>query len=542
MAEMKLNRAAKRRLLKKENRRAKRQEEARKNEEAERRLQTSPGYLQRLALEQEEAERIQQKEESERHREEELWVEREKKAQEEFNIRKLQQEEQERLEADARAREEQEAIEKKKQQEELLAQAIPQASNKEWCNPPAPVHHSSGGDKKPCPFFVKTGACRFGDRCSKHHDWPVISSTLLIPNMFNIFELDQQQLNEADQDVELEYDEREVYLKFIDFYEDIKPAFEDAGRVIQLKVCCNMEPHLRGNVYVQYENEEDASRAFTIFNGRWYAQHQLSVQFTSVNNWKAAICGLFHRNACPKGRYCNFLHVFRNPRNEFSELKRSSRDEAIHFSHYRFDTAAPRSYNHARSDRSGYEHDRFNRKQRRSSEKFSDTSEQKARGSHRHRRSKSRERPRTRDRTKLSHRESRSRSREGRARSRSRSRDRRRSRSKSYDRQRTSSRDRDRWSRSRSRAWSGNSDISDVDSPSNSDKHHSSKSRQSGKKKKKRRKSRSRERKRRHNNSDDEINHHNHKKHKARDLADDKQLDNEKEQMNSKDDNEDAGK
>jgi hypothetical protein len=109
--------------------------------------------------------------------------------------------------------------------------------------------------------------------------------------MFTIIELDQQQLNEADQDAELEYDEREIYQKFLDFYEDIKPVFEEVGHVIQLKVCCNMEPHLRGNVYVQYASEEEASHAFMVFNGRWYAQRQLSVQYTPVVNWKAAICG-----------------------------------------------------------------------------------------------------------------------------------------------------------------------------------------------------------------------------------------------------------
>ena len=38
-------------------------------------------------------------------------------------------------------------------------------------------------------------------------------------------------------------------------------------------------------------SEEEASRAFLVFNGRWYAQRQLSVQYTSVVNWKAAICG-----------------------------------------------------------------------------------------------------------------------------------------------------------------------------------------------------------------------------------------------------------
>lgn len=40
-------------------------------------------------------------------------------------------------------------------------------------------------DKAHCPFHLKTGACRFGLRCSRVHFYPDKSSTLLIKNMYN---------------------------------------------------------------------------------------------------------------------------------------------------------------------------------------------------------------------------------------------------------------------------------------------------------------------------------------------------------------------
>jgi len=40
-------------------------------------------------------------------------------------------------------------------------------------------------DKAHCPFHLKTGACRFGMRCSRVHFYPDKSSTLLIKNMYN---------------------------------------------------------------------------------------------------------------------------------------------------------------------------------------------------------------------------------------------------------------------------------------------------------------------------------------------------------------------
>ena len=53
-------------------------------------------------------------------------------------------------------------------------------------------------------------------------------------------------------DIALEYDDTELYQNFIDFYYDVVSEFKKVGKVVQFKVCCNCEQHLRGNVYVQY--------------------------------------------------------------------------------------------------------------------------------------------------------------------------------------------------------------------------------------------------------------------------------------------------
>ena len=54
-------------------------------------------------------------------------------------------------------------------------------------------------------------------------------------------------------DMGLEYEDNDLYRSFRDFYYDIIPEFKSVGRVVNIKVCCNHEPHLRGNVYVQYK-------------------------------------------------------------------------------------------------------------------------------------------------------------------------------------------------------------------------------------------------------------------------------------------------
>lgn len=54
-------------------------------------------------------------------------------------------------------------------------------------------------------------------------------------------------------DETLEYEEEDILEHFKSFYDDISDEFKKYGRLKQLVVCSNYEPHLRGNVYVQYE-------------------------------------------------------------------------------------------------------------------------------------------------------------------------------------------------------------------------------------------------------------------------------------------------
>uniref|UniRef100_A0A8C5LYS2 Zinc finger CCCH-type, RNA binding motif and serine/arginine rich 2 n=1 Tax=Leptobrachium leishanense TaxID=445787 RepID=A0A8C5LYS2_9ANUR len=173
-----------------------------------------------------------------------------------------------------------------------------------------------------CPFYIKTGACRFGERCSRRHNYPSSSQTLLIRGMFVTYGMEQCRRDDYDTDASLEYGDEEIYQQFLDFYGDVVPEFKSVGKVVQFKVSCNFEPHLRGNVYVQYQTEEECLQAFSLFNGRWYAARQLQCEFSPVTRWKTAICGLFERLKCPRGKHCNFLHVFKNPNNEFWEANR----------------------------------------------------------------------------------------------------------------------------------------------------------------------------------------------------------------------------
>ncbi|XP_071076463.1 U2 small nuclear ribonucleoprotein auxiliary factor 35 kDa subunit-related protein 2-like isoform X2 [Desmodus rotundus] len=191
----------------------------------------------------------------------EEWLLREQKAQEEFRIKKEKeeaarkwQEEQERMlreeweEYQRREREKKEQKLQEKREREFATAAT-------WQNPEPPMDlRIMEKDRANCAFYSKTGACRFGDRCSRKHNFPTSSPTLLIRSMFTTFGMEQCRRDDYDPDASLEYSEEETYQQFLDFYEDVLPEFKNVGKVIQFKVSCNLEPHLRGNVYVQYQS------------------------------------------------------------------------------------------------------------------------------------------------------------------------------------------------------------------------------------------------------------------------------------------------
>jgi len=180
-----------------------------------------------------------------------------------------------------------------------------------------------------CAFYLKTGACRFGPSCSKAHPYPVSSPVILLRNfyepLYGALKRDVQ-LNE-DEDEDLEIDESEAYNHFQEFYADTAPELRQFGEIVQLKVCRNHAPHLRGNVYVQYKNDEDAMRAIRSLNGRYYAGRPITTELSPVTHWKTAVCGMSDKNQCPRGRQCNFLHVFRNPNGEYDLVRENERRE-----------------------------------------------------------------------------------------------------------------------------------------------------------------------------------------------------------------------
>ncbi|XP_006834294.1 PREDICTED: U2 small nuclear ribonucleoprotein auxiliary factor 35 kDa subunit-related protein 2-like [Chrysochloris asiatica] len=345
-------------LLKKEKRKKRRQALAQLRDSGPSQEEIEDGFNEENQLEEEKLL------ETKRQKLHEEWLLREQMAQEEFRIKKEKEEaarkQKEKLERklkaewDKQQRKEREEEQKRQEKQERDLENGPTLQNP---GPPLDVRIREKY-RVYCPFYNKTGACRFGDRCSRKHNLPASSPTLLIKSMFTTFGMEQCRMDDDDDpDASLEYSVEETYQQFLELYDDVLPEFKSVGKVVQFKVSCNSEPHLRGNVYVQYQSEEECQAALSLFNGRWYAGRQLHCEFCPVTRWQMAVCDLFETQQCTRGKHCNFLHVFRNPNNEFREADRSRYLPSGR-------TSSPFGKNSDRKDRTGH-HDNYYRRPRR---------------------------------------------------------------------------------------------------------------------------------------------------------------------------------
>ena len=71
------------------------------------------------------------------------------------------------------------------------------------------------------------------------------------------------------------------------FFEDcFVEAEEKYGEVEEMNVCDNLGDHLVGNVYIKFRREEDAERAVTELNNRWFGGRPIYAELSPVTDFR----------------------------------------------------------------------------------------------------------------------------------------------------------------------------------------------------------------------------------------------------------------
>ncbi|WCJ44780.1 Splicing factor U2AF 35 kDa subunit [Euphorbia peplus] len=228
-------------------------------------------------------------------------------------------------------------------------------------------------DRVNCPFYFKIGACRHGDRCSRLHNRPTISQTLLLSNMYQRPDMITPGVDAQGQPI----DPRKIQEHFEDFFEDIFEELNKFGEIESLNVCDNLADHMIGNVYVQFREEDEAAAALQALQGRFYSARPIIADFSPVTDFREATCRQYEENSCNRGGYCNFMHVKQIGRDLRRKLFGRYRGYRISRSRSRSRSGSPRQrrdnkdrdYDRRDKDRdyrsngrrSGERHDRYER-------------------------------------------------------------------------------------------------------------------------------------------------------------------------------------
>ncbi|MEW5306302.1 MAG: hypothetical protein WDW38_007134 [Sanguina aurantia] len=161
-------------------------------------------------------------------------------------------------------------------------------------------------DRVNCPFYFKIGACRHGDRCSRLHNKPTISQTILMPNMYQNPVLNAPPGPDG---LPQQIDARMAQQHFEEFYEDVFEELASFGEIENLNICDNFADHMVGNVYAKFKDENAAAAALLAFQGRYYGGRMILIEFSPVTDFREATCRQYEENTCNRGGYCNFMHL-----------------------------------------------------------------------------------------------------------------------------------------------------------------------------------------------------------------------------------------
>ncbi|GIY62795.1 splicing factor U2af 38 kDa subunit [Caerostris darwini] len=165
-------------------------------------------------------------------------------------------------------------------------------------------------DKVNCSFYFKIGACRHGDRCSRIHNKPTFSQTVLLQNLYHNPQNSAQSADGSHCKFLTNLTEEEVQEHFDNFFEDVFVELEDKyGEIEEMNVCDNLGDHLVGNVYVKFRREEDAEKAVEDLNKRWFAGRPIYAELSPVTDFREACCRQYEMGECTRSGFCNFMHL-----------------------------------------------------------------------------------------------------------------------------------------------------------------------------------------------------------------------------------------
>jgi len=169
-------------------------------------------------------------------------------------------------------------------------------------------------DRVNCPFYYKIGACTYGERCSRLHNKPTESQTVILMNMYHTPFIQYGPNSEALFDAKMAQEHLD------DFYEDIFLEMAQWGEIEEIYICRNLGDHVNGNCYVKFYEEDGATKALEACCSRYYGGRPIVAELSPVTDFREARCRQYDVGECNRGGFCNFMHLAEPSRALHSKL------------------------------------------------------------------------------------------------------------------------------------------------------------------------------------------------------------------------------
>ncbi|WAR05262.1 U2AF4-like protein [Mya arenaria] len=182
-------------------------------------------------------------------------------------------------------------------------------------------------DKVNCSFYFKIGACRHGERCSRLHNKPTFSQTVLLQNLY----LNPQNAALTADGSHITMDEVEAQQTFDNFFEEVFCELEDkkfrknlSSPLVFLEGCFCKEIQMDEmeiqqhydeffeEIYVEMEKYgeiEEMNKAVNDLNNRWFNGRPIHSELSPVTDFREACCRQYEMGECTRGGFCNFMHL-----------------------------------------------------------------------------------------------------------------------------------------------------------------------------------------------------------------------------------------
>lgn len=170
-----------------------------------------------------------------------------------------------------------------------------------------------------CTFFSKMGACRHGDHCTKIHNRPTASPTVVFPMMYPN-PLAVRYLT-GEYTGPKEFEKKYIKKHFEHFYKETWRSLMEIGKIEELRVVSNLGEHLLGSVYVRFDSNDAAAKVVKQLKNKKFNKIILLPELSPVTNFSEACCKEDCEGHCGRGAQCNYLHIMKVSRKLLEKLE-----------------------------------------------------------------------------------------------------------------------------------------------------------------------------------------------------------------------------